>query len=113
MLENDYQFVWFVYGVAAAVSIWLVLTGTGWIKQLEIRWLLRALVAALLFTPVKVDPELSYVAPAFIAVLLDAVVISSEAGLERLKPLVASIVAGFILVIIGCQVWRKKQKAAN
>lgn len=109
MLETDYEFAWFIYGVASLVSIWLVITGTSWIKQMEIRWFFRVLVFALLFTPVKVDPNMSLLAPAFIAVLLDSVVINTEAGLERLHPLLISIGVGFTLVLILCQISRRKQ----
>jgi hypothetical protein len=108
----DHLIAWAVYLIAAAIICfaWWRLTKR-WLH--EIRYLLLALIAVLLFTPAPV-PGHTVLAPALMFVLLGAL---TGGGAEVLAPVLVRLsLAGTVavlLVVVSSIVWRLSRGRAR
>ncbi|MCR8921741.1 hypothetical protein NO559_03095 [Dasania sp. GY-MA-18] len=110
-MAGDYLLAWGSYVTAALLLLLLLWRMTAAIKLIDLRIILVILAAALLFTPVPVEPGSAYWAPAFMAALIDAVTIGAEAGIKRLWPILIVMLLLVVLSLIA-RVLRHRQKSA-
>jgi hypothetical protein len=106
---SDYQIAWLVFGLSAGFLMFVVWRLTAFIGLLDLRVVLRVIAAVLLFFPAYIDGSPSYWTPAFIAVLLELVTVSIDAGLARLWPLLAAMLLGVIASLLVTVTQRKRQ----
>ncbi len=97
----NYFIAWAAYLLAALgiFGIFWRLTSRYLLKELA--YILRALLAAVLFTPWYVSPEVDILAPAFMISLLDAITIEAQASIRAMVPVVLAMISGLLLVLMG------------
>ncbi|SDT98084.1 hypothetical protein [Halopseudomonas salegens] len=116
--EAEYQLIWSVYLVAALLG-WLVWWQmTRWISWWFVREPLWVMMAVVLFTPVRADPEQAWMAPGSIILALDTLLDTGENQARVLGEmslvLALALVAwgGFVCVRTGWRMWRQQQAEA-
>ncbi|TVP88103.1 MAG: hypothetical protein EA348_11565 [Pseudomonadaceae bacterium] len=116
--EAEYQLIWAVYLVAALLG-WLVWWKmTRWIGWWFVREPLWVIMAVILFTPVRADGELPWMAPGSIIWILDTFLdtgenqarVLGEMSLVMVLALLAWV--GLACVRIGWRMWRQQQAEA-
>lgn len=115
--ESEYQMMWMIY-VAAAACAWLVWWKmTSWIPLWYVREPLWLIMAILLFTPVRVDPMESWMAPATMIFLLDTVLDTGDNEARMLGDLALAMGLALLLYLLiaagraGWKHWRQQETA--
>lgn len=115
--ESEYQMMWMIY-LAAAACAWLVWWKmTSWIPLWYVREPLWLIMAILLFTPVRVDPMESWMAPATMIFLLDTVLDTGDNEARMLGDLALAMGLGLLLYLLiaagraGWKHWRQQETA--
>lgn len=111
--ESSYWLIWLVYIAAAGLFL-----GIFWrVTRLEswpwLRFSLRGLMLALIFTPWYANVEGSNLAPALMVVALDAITVGISAAPRALVPLLLAVLAAELLATILYFANRRKRKAIN
>lgn len=116
--ETEYQTVWMIY-IGAAFCGWLVWWRlTRFIGWWFVREPLQLIMAVLLFTPARVDPMESWLAPAFIVWLSDTLMNTGDNAARMLGDLALALAVavvayvGFVCLRAAWQHWRSGQNAA-
>ena len=107
-VADDYLFAWCLYAISAFFLMLVCWRLTAFIGQADLRSVLRAVSFTLLVLPAQIDPELSYWAPAIMAILMESVTISLDAATKRLWPLLAAMLLAVVLSLIWRYLLRKK-----
>lgn len=115
--ESEYQTMWMIY-LAAAGCAWLVWWKiTSWIPLWYVREPLWLIAAVLLFTPVRVDPMESWLAPASMIYLLDTVLDTGDNEARMLGDLALAMGIALLAYLLfaagraGWKHWRKQEVA--
>ncbi|PCD00735.1 MFS transporter [Halopseudomonas pelagia] len=115
--ESEYQTMWMIY-LAAAACAWLVWWKmTSWIPFWYVREPLWLIMAILLFTPVRVDPMESWMAPATMIFLLDTVLDTGDNEARMLGDLALAMGLALLLYLLiaagraGWKHWRQQETA--
>jgi hypothetical protein len=115
--ESEYQMMWMIY-LAAAACAWLVWWKmTSWIPLWYVREPLWLIMAILLFTPVRVDPMESWMAPATMIFLLDTVLDTGDNEARMLGDLALAMGLALLLYLLiaagraGWRHWRQQETA--
>ncbi len=115
--ESEYQMMWMIY-LAAAACAWLVWWKmTSWIPLWYVREPLWLIMAILLFTPVRVDPMESWMAPATMIFLLDTVLDTGDNEARMLGDLALAMGLALLLYLLiaagraGWKHWRQQETA--
>lgn len=103
-MGEDYLWAWLAYAVSAVFLYLAFWRFSRLIGLRDLRLILRALVLAILVTPVPLEPGSAYWAPAFIAALIDFVTQGVTAGLSRLWYLLIAMLTAVVLSFL----WRLK-----
>lgn len=110
-----YTLAWLIYLLGAAGCLWMVWFWTRRLQPMAWRHLLRLISATLLLTPFVADPEQSYLAPAWIILVLEGIFEGAEAmgrgGIPLLFALVGTILLWLVMELCWHQV--RKKRAAN
>jgi hypothetical protein len=111
--ESSYWLIWLIYIAAAVLFLnifWRITRLQGWPW---LRFSLRGLMLALIFTPWYANIEGTNLAPALMIVALDAITVGMSAAPRALVPLLLALVAAEVLATILFFAERRKRKAIN
>ena len=106
---SDIAFAWLCYGLSALTLIYVLWRMLSWMGFKEFRQVATVIVGAFLFTPVPVEPGSDDWAPAFMAVLIDLVTVSTEAAMSRLWPM---LIVMLVMVVLSFA-WRIYRYKSN
>ena len=111
--ESNYWLIWLIYIAAAVLFLgifWRItrLQGLPWL-----RFSLRGLMLALIFTPWYANIEGSNLAPALMVVALDAITVGMSAAPRALIPLLLALVTAEVLATILYFAERRKRRVLN
>lgn len=96
-VESNHIILWCIYLLAVVGAMVVVRRFCSAMKLKESAAVLRIVVLVILVTPAKVDPELGFWAPAFMAVFMDAIAMGIEPALSRLWPILIVLVISLAL----------------
>jgi len=91
-VESNYIILWCIYLLAVVGAMVVVRRFCSALKLQESAAVVRIIVLVILITPAKVDPELGFWAPAFMALFMDAIAVGIEPALSRLWPILIVLV---------------------
>lgn len=91
---------WLVYAVSALACFWAWDKMFFWVRQKDIKALVRILGAVLLFTPAPMDVEASSHAPAFIVILFRTFLENNASIYDALIYMLTGLFAGLILMSV-------------
>jgi hypothetical protein len=94
---------WFLYGISALVCFWAWERMFFWVKQKDIKVMVRILGAVLLFTPAPLDvdsfnPDPANYAPAFIVILFRTLLENNSSILDAVIYMLGALFIGLILM---------------
>ncbi|KTS94708.1 MFS transporter [Pseudomonas oryzihabitans] len=99
MTDQEYLIAWAIYAVAALLLLVVTFKATGWLW----RWLrepIRLVAAVLMVTPVLVDAEHGFYAPAIAVTVLDLVFKVGNSAWSAVANLAAAGVIGVVLYLL-------------
>lgn len=94
-----YLVSWAVYLAAGTLCYVIFYRATRWIRPKVLANVLRGIMIALIYTPWYVAPDQDLMAPAVIVILLDMIIVGSEAFVRALVPLMLSVILAVIIAI--------------
>ena len=109
--ESSFWLIWLVYLSAAAIFYSIFWWATSFRKALWISCSLRAIAAAVIFTPWYASAQGETFAPALIVMLLDAITISGGAASRAAGPLVMAVIAAELLATLFYFVRKNSKKS--
>ena len=89
---------WLVYAIAALACFWAWDKMFFWIKQKDMKAIMRILGAVLLFTPVPLEVDGGDFAPAFIVILFRTFLENNSVILDAVIYMLVGLFAGLILM---------------
>lgn len=89
---------WLAYGLSALACFWAWEKLFFWIKQKDLKIIIRILGAALLFTPAPLDIEGTDFAPAFIVIIFRTFLENDTSIFDAIIYMLAALCVGLILM---------------
>lgn len=102
-LSNGYFIAWGIYALAVVMAQLLFWRLCRSIAHADLRLVLQFCLFALLVTPARLEQPLGYWAPAFMAALMDGLNYGLDQVLERLWPVLVSL----LLLLLGRILWTR------
>lgn len=100
--------IWLVYLAAAVVFYWLFWRLTDF-RRRGFSYPLRAVMAAIIFTPWYANSQDATLAPALMVVLMDTITIGSDAAVRAFVPLFLAVVLAIVLSLVVLLVKKAKK----
>mgnify|MGYP000249369377 CR=1 FL=1 len=89
---------WLVYGLSALACFWAWEKLFFWVKQKDLKIIVRILGAALLFTPAPLDPEGTHYAPAFIVIIFRTFLETDTSIFDAVIYMLVTLCVGLVLM---------------
>lgn len=96
ILQNDYYVIWMVYLAASVAGLLIVWRIGSWFTNKEVRRVLVLCTVAVVWTPYPLSDHSGYWAPAFMAMLLEAISNGVESAIQRAIPILL-VMLGLVL----------------
>ncbi len=109
--ETNYALIWFIYLLSSAVFYLALWKFTALLGTL-LAWLLRTLVAVLIWTPAFPRDEAAVAVPALMAVALDTIAHGPAAAAGSLAALATGLILGSLAslaLFVVCAVLKRRQ----
>lgn len=91
-------FQWLVYGLSALACFWAWEKLFFWIKQKDLKIIIRILGVALLFTPAPLDSEGTHYAPAFIVIIFRTFLENNTPIFDAVIYMLITLCTGLVLM---------------
>ncbi|MGI9251114.1 MAG: hypothetical protein ACR2PR_07950 [Pseudohongiellaceae bacterium] len=95
----NYTIIWLIYLTASVGLMLLFWSATHFPRMPQLRYMLRAVMIALVYTPWFANPDNSVLAPALMILTLDAITIGPIAAVRTFVPLFLSTL--FAMLVAG------------
>jgi hypothetical protein len=89
---------WLVYGISALICFWAWEKMFFWIKQKDLKAIVRILGAVLLFTPAPIAVDSTHYAPAFIVIIFRKFLENNAPILDAVMFMLVGLLAGLVLM---------------
>ena len=89
---------WLVYGISALICFWAWEKMFFWVKQKDLKAIVRILGAALLFTPAPIAVDSSNYAPAFIVIIFRKFLENNAPIWDAIMYMLVGLLIGLVLM---------------
>ena len=89
---------WLVYGISALICFWAWEKMFFWIKQKDLKAIVRILGAVLLFTPAPIAVDSAHYAPAFIVIIFRKFLENNAPVLDAVMYMLVGLLVGLVLM---------------
>lgn len=89
---------WLVYGISALICFWAWERMFFWVKQKDLKAIVRILGAALLFTPAPIAVDSSHYAPAFIVIIFRKFLENNAPIWDAIMYMLVGLLIGLVLM---------------